>query len=285
MPLTLRWRSSTTLPVDGSPLKPETFRERTSADVARVSLRVGNATAALGDLFDVEGDAADESLVVEGDLTHIYKLGRGMTRGLLKLRGDVGPQAGAEMTGGLLYLDGSCGDWAGAEMRGGTLRICGDAGDSLGAAYPGSRLGMREGVILVGGSAGNDVGLRMRRGLIAVRGPVGAGAGRNMIAGTIVACGRVGPALGVGMKRGTLVLATHHEDADRLVPSTFAFAGRLRFPFLAIYTKQLAEWGFALPETVSSGLLGRYNGDLTVGGQGEILVAAPSPSLRLVSPS
>ena len=40
MALTLRWRSSTMLPVDGSPLKPETFRERTSADANAAQRRV-----------------------------------------------------------------------------------------------------------------------------------------------------------------------------------------------------------------------------------------------------
>jgi len=274
MPLTLRWRASTTLPVDGSPLKPETFRERTLADAARVVLRVGNATAEVSDLFDVEGDAADESLIVEGDLNHIHKLGRGMTRGALTARGDLGFQAGAEMVGGSFLLEGSCGDWAGAEMRGGMLRILGEAGDFLGAAYPGSRHGMREGVILVEGSAGNDVGLMMRRGLIAVGGAGGAGRGRGLIAGTIVARAGAGPAAGVGMKRGTLVLAAGDEDAERSISPTFAFTGRMRLPFLTIYAKQLAEWGFAVPEMMSPGLFDRYNGDLASGGQGEILVAA-----------
>lgn len=274
MPLILRWRESTTLPVDGSPLKPETFRERSSADAARVALRVGNSTAEVGELFVVEGNAADESMIVEGDLRHIHKLGRGMARGSLTVRGDVGHQAGAEMVGGSFLLEGSCGDWAGAETRGGIFRIRGDAGSSLGAAYPGSLRGMREGLILVEGSAGDDVGLMMRRGLIAVGGSVGAGAGRGLIAGTIVARGRVGPALGVGMKRGTLVLASGDEEAERSISPTFAFAGRTRLPFLTIYAKQLAEWGFAVPEMMSPGLFDRYNGDLANGGQGEILVAA-----------
>ena len=274
MPLTLRWRASTILPVDGSPLKPETFRERTSADAARVVLRVGNATAEVGDLFDIKGSAADESLIIEGELGHVHKIGRGMTRGALTVRGDVGFQAGAEMLGGSLLLEGSCGDWAGAETRGGMLRIRGDAGCFLGAAYPGSRLGMREGVILVEGSAGNDVGMMMRRGLIAVGGSVGTGMGRGMIAGTVVARGSVGAAAGAGMKRGTLVLGGGGEDVERSVSSTFAFAGRMRLPFLTIYAKQLAEWGFAVPEMMSPGLFDRYNGDLANGGQGEILIAA-----------
>ncbi|MDR3621008.1 MAG: formylmethanofuran dehydrogenase subunit C [Paludisphaera borealis] len=275
MALTLRWRSSTTLPVDGSPLKPETFRERTSADAARVALRVGNATAEVGDLFEIEGDAADGALVVEGDLTHVCRLGRGMATGSLKVRGDVGPQLGAEMAGGLLDLDGSCGDWAGAEMAGGVLRIRGYAGNSLGAAYPGSRRGMREGLILVGGSAGDDVGLLMRRGAIGVKGAVGAGLGRNMIAGTIYACGAVGAMPGAGMKRGSLVLSGLGDDAERSLSPTFHFAVRLSVPILGVYASLFHGHGFVVPPSVSSAEVDRYNGDLAVGGQGEILVAVP----------
>lgn len=275
MPLILRWRASTTLPVDGSPLKPETFQGRALADAARLSLRVGNATVELGELFDVEGDAADEVLIIEGDLQHIHKLGRGMASGSLTVRGDLGHQAGAEMAGGSIVVEGSCGDWAGAEARGGTLRIRGDVGSFLGAAYPGSRLGMREGLILVDGSAGSDVGLMMRRGLIGVGGSVGSGMGRNMIAGTIVTRGGVGRGLGVGMKRGTLVLAMDRESAERAVSSTFAFTGRARLPFWAIYAKRLLDWGFPVPEMMPSSEFARYNGDLANGGQGEILIAVP----------
>lgn len=94
-----------------------------------------------------------------------------------------------------------------------------------------------------------------------------------MIAGTIVAGGRIGSALGVGMKRGTLVLASGGEEAEGAISPTFAFAGRMRFPFLTLYAKRLAEWGFAVPPAMFSGAFNRYNGDLANGGQGEILVA------------
>jgi len=276
MALTLRWRSSTTLPVDGSPLKPETFRERTSTDAARVPLRVGNVTAEVGDLFDVEGDASDGSLVVEGDLTHIDGIGRGMATGSLSVRGDAGARLGAEMAAGRIEIDGSCGDWAGAEMSGGVLRIRGAAGDALGAAYPGSRRGMREGLILVEGSAGADVGLMMRRGVIAVKGSVGPGLGRSMIAGTIYACEAVGPAPGAGMKRGTLVLPGLGEDPEQYLLPTFPFAVRMPIRVLRIYASLLSErYGFEVPPAISSAEVDRYNGDLAVGGRGEILVAAP----------
>ncbi|MDG3006399.1 formylmethanofuran dehydrogenase subunit C [Paludisphaera mucosa] len=285
MAMTLRWRSTTELPVDGSPLKPETFRGRTSTDAARTPLRVGNATAELGDLFDVEGEADDERLVLEGDLRCVSAIGRGMSTGTLRVHGDAGFRFAAEMSGGTAELDGSCRDWAGAEMRGGLLRIRGDAGDGLGAAYPGSLFGMREGLILVEGAAGNDVGLQMRRGLIAVRGSVGACLGRGMVAGTIFACGPVGATPGVGMKRGTLILLGLAVDPSEAFPATFAHAGGFAFAYLTLYQAHLAERGFDLPSAVSSAVLDRYNGDLANGGRGEILAPAPRPALKVVSPS
>ncbi|WP_165063888.1 formylmethanofuran dehydrogenase subunit C [Paludisphaera rhizosphaerae] len=285
MPLKLRWRASTGLPVDGSPLKPETFRGRTSTDAARIALRVGNTTVELGDLFELEGDPGDDRLVVEGDLSNVSAIGRGMSGGTLSVRGDVGYRFAAEMSGGLAELDGACRDWAGAEMSGGVLRIRGRVGDGLGAAYPGSRRGMREGLILVEGDAGRDVGLMMRRGVIAVRGRVGGGLGRSMIAGTIFACGQVGESPGFGMKRGTLVLLGVETSAASLVPPTFVSAGGFAFPYLVAYQTYLAEHGFDLPSSMSSASFDRYNGDLAIGGQGEILTPTPRPVLKVVPPA
>ncbi|OJW06355.1 MAG: formylmethanofuran dehydrogenase subunit C [Planctomycetales bacterium 71-10] len=285
MSLTLRRRASTGMPVDGSPIRPETFRGRPSSDAARIPLRIGDGTAELGELFDVEGDAADGRLVVEGDLADVSAIGRGMSSGTLIVRGDVGHRFAAEMSGGVADLDGSCRDWAGAEMSGGLLRIRGSAGDGLAAAFPGSRRGMREGVVLVGGDAGADVGLMMRRGLIAVRGSVGPLLGRAMIAGTIFACGAVGASPGVGMKRGTLVLPGLDGDPSALLPPTFAPAGGFIFPYLKLYQDLLASHGFVLPSEVSSARFDRYNGDLAGGGQGEILAPSPRPALRVVSPT
>src|SRR3954451_2153355 len=164
MSLTLTWRSATSLPVDGAKIGPATFNGLSSAEAGRTPLHLGNTTVELGELFDLIGDHGDERLLVQGDLTHVHGLGRGLAAGTLIVRGDAGPQLGAEMTGGLIEVEGHVGDWAGAEMRGGRLTIRGNTGSFLGAAYPGSRLGMREGVILVEGSTGHDAGLQMRRG-------------------------------------------------------------------------------------------------------------------------
>ncbi|MFO0890447.1 MAG: formylmethanofuran dehydrogenase subunit C [Isosphaeraceae bacterium] len=275
MSLSLTWLDATTLPVDGSALCPEGFRDRTADEARQVRLRLGNTSVDLAELFRVEGGRGDDRLAIDGDLRHVHGLGRGMTTGHLEVRGDAGPLLGAEMSGGHIEVEGAVGDWAGAELRGGTLRIRGRAGDFLGAAHPGSRAGMREGVILVEGNVGDDSGLLMRRGLIAIRGRCGDGLGRSMIAGTILALGPVGARTGAGMKRGTLVLpGLDRAPGEALLPS-FAPAGRFPAPFLALYYRQLDAWGFAIPRAVSSALLDRYNGDLVVDGHGEVLAATP----------
>ncbi len=271
MPLVLKWRGATVLPVDGSGLSPESCRDRAPDEVKRRRLPLGNTSVELGELFQVAGTKGDEELVVEGDVRRVHDLGCRMGLGLLRVHGDAGPQLGAGMTGGTIIVTGSVGDWAGAEMGGGKLSIRGDAGAFLGAAYPGSRRGMREGVILVDGSVGDDAGLQMRRGLIAIRGSAGGGVGRSMIAGTIVVLGPAGPRLGAGMKRGTLVLPGLEGPPEEHILPTFAYAGRFPCPFLAIYCRQLAAWGFAVPAQVPLATLDRYNGDLATGGRGEIL--------------
>ncbi len=272
MALTLRWREKTELTVEGAGLDPGSLGSLSSTEVALKQIPVGNTQAELGDLFALEGDAADGHLVIEGNLKNVRRIGQGMASGRLTVKGNVGPEAGSGMSGGSLTIHGDAGPWAGAEMRGGILRIHGNAGDFVGAAYPGSRLGMKDGVILVDGNVGEDVGLSMRRGLIAIMGGSGDGLGRGMVAGSIFAFGAVGKRLGAGMKRGTLALFGKTGILPPGILPTFVASGTLRPPFLSIYLKQLKEWGFPIPEATFSGTLHRYNGDLVEGGQGEILV-------------
>jgi formylmethanofuran dehydrogenase subunit C len=128
---------------------------------------------------------------------------------------------------------------------------------------------MRDGVILVEGSTGDEAGARMRRGLIAVAGAAGDGLGSGIVAGSLFAFGTVGRFPGSGMKRGTIALFGPHPPG--LLPS-FAFAGVYRFPFLALYLRRLAAWGFAVPDDAFGAVAGRYNGDLADGGLGEVLI-------------
>jgi formylmethanofuran dehydrogenase subunit C len=271
MALRFVWNGGGGPPIDADAIRPGAFAGLDAAGAARVEVGAGNVMVPLGVLAKIEGDGADGLLIFEGDLRRVAGLGSGMASGRIEVRGDIGPRLGAGMTGGEIEVSGSAGIWAGAEMAGGSIRIRGDAGDCLGAALPGSRLGMREGVILVDGDAGEDVGLAMRRGLIAVGRRTGPGLGRSMIAGSIFAFGPIGRAAGAGMKRGTLALFGGDDPDGGLLP-TFAPSGTFRPHTLSIYLRQLAAWGFAVPEAASSAPVRRYNGDLVEGGQGEILV-------------
>ncbi len=264
----LRWLDRTTLPVEMDRFTPEALLGLSTQVVSKAAIRVGNSDAELGDLFSIhpEGDGV---LTLEGDLRPVRGIGRGMEQGTLVVRGRVGSHLGARMIGGVIEVHGDVDDYAGAEMRGGLLRIVGNAGNGLGAAYPGSRLGMREGVILVEGNVGDEAGRKMRRGLIAVSGDSGEAFGKGLIAGSLFAFGRLGRNPGLGMKRGTIVALG--SEPPELLP-TFVASGRYRFPFLTIYLKRLAAWGFRVPAEMFSAEMGRYNGDLADGGHGEILV-------------
>jgi formylmethanofuran dehydrogenase subunit C len=178
MSLLFQCRKVTAIPLNGSVLRPETFLGRSADQASRIRLAMGNTTAELGELFRGRGTQGDERLTIEGEMVHVYSHGREKSLGNLVIRGDVGPQLGAEMTGGTIEVEGSVGDWAAGEMRGGLISIRGNTGSFLGAAYPGSRVGMRRGVILIEGSVGENAGLQMRRGLIAIGGvPVRGSAG------------------------------------------------------------------------------------------------------------
>jgi formylmethanofuran dehydrogenase subunit C len=270
--MTLRWQRATSLAVEAECLRPEAMTGLSADEASRLSVWLGNSLAELGDLFRVEGSAEDGRLVLEGDLTHVRRIGQGMGSGSLTIRGNVGSHLGAGMSGGTIEVDGKVGDWAGAEMRGGAIAIRGEAGDGLGGAYPGSRQGMRDGLILVDGDIGDDAGLAMRRGLIAVSGRTGDDLGRAMIAGSIFAFGPPGARVGAGMRRGTLALFGVPDPADPAFLPTFAPSGRYRPPVLTVYLKRLREWGFPVPEPAFSGTFVRYNGDLVEHGRGEILV-------------
>ncbi|WZP00014.1 formylmethanofuran dehydrogenase subunit C [Isosphaeraceae bacterium EP7] len=272
MPLTLTWRDATTLPVAGEMLSPDRLSAIGPLEAALIPSRVGRMPIPLGDLFRIDGDGRDGQIILEGDLSRVVGIGRGMTSGSLIVRGDAGALLGAGMLGGSISVEGSVGDWAAAEMRGGVLRVLANAGEGLAAALPGSRLGMRDGTVLVHGTTGADAGLRMRRGLIALGAGVGADLGRAMVAGSIFAFGPVGPRPGAGMKRGTIALFGTGSAGVRVLP-TFAFSGRFQPPFLAIYRKLLDGLRFPVALDAFATTFARYNGDLTEGGQGEILVA------------
>ncbi|MCR4406326.1 MAG: formylmethanofuran dehydrogenase subunit C [Anaerolineae bacterium] len=265
--VTLRLREPTTIPIEADSICPDNFANRSRGEIEALPVFYGRRKMKLGELFEVEGEKSD-TIILQGDLRQVKKIGQRMTRGRITVQGDVGMHLGAYMRGGEIVVEGNAGDWAGAHMQGGRIWIRGNAGHLLGAAYRGEKRGVNRGVIVVEGNAGREVGAQMRRGLIVVLGDVGEFAGAKMIAGTILVSGRLGARAGAGMKRGTIVALADH---DELLP-TFRYECRYQPVFLRYYLLRLREWGMTVGDEYVNGFYRRYHGDITALGKGELLI-------------
>lgn len=270
----LRLRESVTLPVEAEAISPDRFAGLSQAQVAALPVLVGRRHRHLGDLFEVEGDGAAE-ILIEGDLSHVKRIGQAMTQGRIDIQGDspagcmVGMHLGCEMRGGEIFVRGDVGAWAGAKMSGGTLWVHGSAGAMLGGPYIGETRGMRGGVIVVEGDAGPRAGERMRRGLIVIGGDAGELAGARLIAGSIVVLGLLGKRPGAGMKRGTIVALGGLEDG--LLP-TFHYACTYQPVFLQTYLRRLQAMGLPITQEQIHADYRRFTGDVNTIGKGEILI-------------
>jgi formylmethanofuran dehydrogenase subunit C len=265
--LRLTYRGDTSIPVEAECISPDTLRNKTPSEIAKLLVFHGNRQVPLGEFFEVEGNADDGEIVVVGDCSRVKWMGTEMTQGRLVIDGHAGMHLGSEMRGGSIEVHGNAGDWVGAEMRGGRIHVWGNAGHLVGAAYRGSRRGMRGGMILVEGSAGNEVGASMRRGLIAIGGPCGDFPGVSLIAGSIFLFDAVGQRPGAEMKCGTLAMLG---PCPELLP-TFRFACDYRPVFLDVFFQHLRSTNFSPAQRSFPGKFRRYCGDLVALGKGEIL--------------
>lgn len=271
MSLDLTYLETSSVPVEVEGITPDALVGKSTEEVRRLPVFVGNAETELGDLFRVDGDAADGQLNWHGDLTGVHWIGAKMSSGRIHIHGSAGRHIGSEMAGGEILVDGDAGDWVGAELRGGVIQVRGSAGHQVGAAYRGSRRGMLGGTIVIEGSVGNELGHTMRRGLIVVAGDAGDLIGFNMLAGTILVLGCVGIRHGAGMKRGTIGLLGR--ERPDLLP-TFRYACRFQPQAMNLVMREVEQLGVAIPAEIHADGFQLFNGDLIEGGRGEILLRA-----------
>ncbi|MBI4606245.1 MAG: formylmethanofuran dehydrogenase subunit C [Planctomycetes bacterium] len=269
--ITLSLKEEPPVPLEAEALSPDVVATLRYDEICALPMFLGKRQCRVDDHFVVEGEASDE-LEIRGDAGRVKWIGRGMTRGRLRIVGNAGMHLGAYMKGGTIEVTGSAGDWAGAEMSGGLIRIGGNAGGQIGAAYRGSRTGMTDGTILIEGSAGLEVGMRMKRGTIAIKGSVKDFAGLEMKGGTLIV-GGAELRTGAWMTRGTIVSLTRIP----LLP-TFAYSGTCNPTFLRLYARQLGTCGFSVPCDASAGAYLLYTGDTAVSDKGEILAWQPHAS-------
>jgi formylmethanofuran dehydrogenase subunit C len=264
--ITLRLKEQPNVPLEAESLSPDVMADLTHDAIRALPVFLGKRQRRLDDFFEIDGAASDE-LEIHGDAGKVKWIGRGMSRGRIRIIGTVGMHLGAYMKGGTIEVTGNASDWVGAEMSAGLIRIGGNAGGQAGAAYRGSLAGMTGGTILIGGSAGLEIGMRMKRGIIAVGGPVRDLAGLQMKGGTIFLLAGADIRTGAWMFRGTIVSL----KPVTLLP-TFAYACSYAPPFLRVYGKYLQTLGISTPIAGEGGFYQRYTGDTSVPGKGEVFV-------------
>lgn len=267
--ITLTLKEQPEVPIEAEALSPDVVAELENDELRALPIFFGKRQLRLDDFFEVEGEASEE-LEIHGDASRVKWLGRGMTRGQLRIVGNAGMHLGAFMKGGAIDVSGNASDWVGAEMSGGLIRIGGNVGGQIGAAYRGSLTGMTAGTIVVEGSAGLEVGMRMKRGTIVVKGMAKDFTGLEMKGGTII-LGGAELRTGAWMNRGTIISLT----PIPLLP-TFAYNCSYNPTFLRIYSRELETLGVSLPFEESEGSYELYSGDAAVSRKGELLVWKPA---------
>jgi formylmethanofuran dehydrogenase subunit C len=271
--ITLRLKEPVDLvPLEAEAICPDVVVKLKNDEIRALPVYLGKKQCRLDDFFATEGETSDE-IEIHGDAKKVRWIGRGMTRGRIRVVGNVGMHLGAYMKGGTIEVSGDASDWVGGEMGGGVIRISGKAGGQLGAAYRGSRGGMTNGTIIVAGTGGLEIGMRMKRGTIVMGGPVRDFTGLEMKGGTIILQHGAEQRTGAWMNRGTIISL----KPLPMLPS-FLYASTYNPSFMGLYAKHLKTMGIDLPYSPAQGSYQRYTGDTSVIGKGEILVWTPKSS-------
>lgn len=210
----LKPKGSIEIMVEAEVIRPDIFAGKKKEEIEALLVWQGPEELALCSFFDVDvsgtGTPEETSILIEGDVSRIKRIGEGMKAGRIEICGSAGMHLGAEMAGGSILVHGDAGSWAGREMKGGLLHIAGSTGDHVGSAYRGSWRGMTGGQIVVDGSARSQIGgglaggqivvagnvenfcgIRQSGGLIAIMGSAVRGTGAEMNGGAIAVCGSI----------------------------------------------------------------------------------------------
>lgn len=266
--LTFTLKTSPAQRVDCSPLTADKLADKTAAEIAAITLVVGNQKVRTDEIFDIQGeDIANIHFVKATDkLDHI---GHAMATGKITVDGDAGAYLGQFMAAGDIVINGNTGVYTACEMKGGTIKINGNAGDFLGGARIGYKNGMTGGTVIVTGNTGARTGDHMRRGYIFIEGNAGDYCGSRMVSGTIAVLGKVGKHFGYAMKRGTLLLTSAPEQG---ISANFNDCGSHTLAFLPLMFASFKKFDTKFAEIEPFSRVQRYAGDVSGIGMGEILI-------------
>lgn len=262
--ITLVPKFKTNFPIFAEKISPNEFSGKTIEEIKNIEVFHGNEKKKIGDLFDVSGENGEEIEII-GDVSKVREIGRGMSKGKIYIKGNVGMHLGREMDGGEIIVEGNVDDYLGAEMKSGFIRVKGNAGNLIGATYRGGNGGMEGGIIIIEGNAGNEVGNTMKLGTIVVYGDLGMFTGIYMKGGTIICFGKIDKRCGAEMYDGTIVAMNEFG----LLP-TFKSNGIMNPTFLRVFLIELKKYGVPVNEKYIEGMYERFSGDFATTGKGEI---------------
>lgn len=206
----LRPKDKIGIMLEAEVIRADNFAQKRAEEIEKLHVWQGPAKLLLGDFFDVDvrgsGPAEETTVLIEGDVTRVKRIGQGMKAGRIEIFGSAGMHLGAEMAGGSIVVHGDAGAWGGMEMKGGVLQILGDAGDHIGSAYRGSWRGMSGGQITIGGNARSQLGGGLVGGRIVVEGSVQNFCGIRQGGGAILVKGSARRGAGAEMTGGALAV-------------------------------------------------------------------------------
>jgi formylmethanofuran dehydrogenase subunit C len=221
----LKLKKQPQFPLEAEVISPDNIAGKTTAQLKKLDLYYGNEIVPLSDFFDVSGksnNVKDTTIIIDGNLSNVKRIGEKMTDGEIIINGNVGMHVGNQMEGGKITVNGNASDWAGAMLKGGELEITGDAGNYIGAAYRGNWIGMENGIIKVKGKIGRESMLWARSSKGAEKFPMlkcgGAEAflGMHNHGGTIIVEGDVDLYAGADQAWGQIIIKG---KVPRLLPS------------------------------------------------------------------
>jgi formylmethanofuran dehydrogenase subunit C len=207
-----------TFPVTAECINPDVFKDKDTAEIAKLTVFEGNKPRKLSDLFKIEEDNLESpTITINGDVSEVRRIGMGMKSGEIVINGNVGMHLGEKMAGGKIIVNGNAGQWAGSSMKNGLIEIHGNANDYLASPYRGSTDGMKGGKIIVDGDVGADSGTYLQGGLIKIKGNnTGQFLGFHMSNGTIHVEKNASTRSGANMTGGKIIVSGTVEE---LMPS------------------------------------------------------------------
>src|SRR5262245_64191863 len=114
----LTLKDAPSVPLEAEALSPDIIATLTVDEIRALPVHLGKRQRRVDEFFEVEGETGDE-LEIRGDVQRVKWIGRGMTRGIVRIHGNAGMHLGSAMSGGTIEVSGDAGDWLGAEMGGG----------------------------------------------------------------------------------------------------------------------------------------------------------------------